>query len=438
MMKKIYFNRKKAADGLFRNVCSSKWNGRRRNFNLCILPALILLIMAVSCAEVPFIQTPTDSVPPAPLTNVRAESLPGGGKIRYDIPNESDISYVKGEFIFQGKKRIIRSSAYNNYLIVDGLGSVDPVEITLSVVDHSENVSIPVTASFVPDTPPIETIFESLQMAPDFAGVHVTWENPLGLEIGITLLYEDSLGIMKEGPVQFSILRNGSHTFRGTEYYFDTVPRKFAISIFDKWNNASERFENILTPFYEKLLDRTKHIREVIPLDNLTAYSSGTQMDKMFDGITTSGSNFYHTQEGIASITMPFYFSMTLGVDAILSRFVVYHRVTGNWEYSLHNVKEFEVWGADTYRQQMPDEYWDQTWKADWKYIGKFICDKPSGNNTSEITAEDREYAFKGFEFPVPLEIGHVRYLRFAINSTWGNTNASSIQEMQFYGNDNI
>jgi hypothetical protein len=420
-MKKIYFNQK---------------NSRRWKHIRCVLPVVILAVMLVSCTEVPYMQTPTDSVPPAPLTDVRAESLPGGGKILYSLPGEPDISYVKGEYLFQGKKRVVRSSAYNNYLIVEGLGSVEPVEITLCVVDHSENVSTPVTKSFTPDTPPIETVFASLQMNPDFGGIHVMWENELELEIGVTLFYEDSLGIMREGPTTFSPLRNGSHTFRGPEYYYDTVQRKFAVSVSDKWGNIPGSIEGVLTPIYEKLLDRTKHVQEILPLDNLTTFSSSTQMPKMFDGLMPGDGNFYHTQEGIASIAMPFYFTINLGVNAVLSRFVMYHRFNG-WEYSLHNVKEFEVWGVDTYKQQMPDEYWDQAWKADWKYLGKYICDKPSGNDTPEITNADRQYARQGFEFFVPIETGIVRYLRVAINSTWGNTNAISIQEMRFYGNDN-
>jgi hypothetical protein len=84
----------------------------------------------------------------------------------------------------------------------------------------------------------------------------------------------------------------------------------------------------------------------------------------------------------------------------------------------------------------MPDEYWDQAWKSDWKYLGKFICSKPSGNDNSTVTNDDRLYARGGFEFSVLIEAGLVRYLRVAINSTWGNTNAISIQEMQFFGND--
>jgi hypothetical protein len=392
----------------------------------------IFSMLALSCKEVPFIQTPTDSVPPAPLTGVRAEPLPGGGKILYTLPNEPDISYVKGEFLFQGEKRVVRSSAYNNYLIVEGLGSVEPIDVTLYVVDHSENVSIPETVNFTPDTPPIKTIFASLQMEEDFAGIHVTWENELGLEIGISLFVEDSLGVMKEEATTFSILRNGSYTFRG----YDTIPRRFAVGISDKWNNTSERIEGTFTPMYEKLLDRTKHVREILPGDNLTVFSSSTDMNKMFDGLIPGDGNFYHTQEGIADIPIPFYFTMSLGFNAKLSRFILHHRWNGGWEYTLHNVKEFEIWGTDTYRPQMPDEYWEEAWKSDWKHLGKFICSKPSGNDTPGITNEDREYARRGFEFNVPIETGTVRYLRFAINSTWGNTNCISIQEVQFYGND--
>jgi hypothetical protein len=401
----------------------------KRLYNL-----VIILIVLGSCTEDKIGQIPTDNTPPKPLSNVQVEPLPGGGKITYTLPDEMDISYVKGEYFSQGKKWVVRSSIYSNYLVVEGLGSTDPVEITLSVVDHSENVSEPVKKSFTPDTPPIETIFSTLHLEEDFAGIHVTWDNNAGLEIGITLYSSDSLGAMKAGATVFSKLSNGSYTFRG----YPSEERKFAVSITDKWGNSPGLTDEVtLTPYFERLLDRTKHGQLILPLDNTTTYSSSTPFSRMFDGLIPGDGNFWHTQEGNNSIKMPIFFTVNLGVTATLSRFVVWHRFNGSWEYKLHNIKAFEVWGAATYKASMPNDYWEETWKNDWVFIGDFITPKPSGIDNPSITAEDKEFTAKGFEFPVPLEVGKVQYLRFVAKSTWGNTNALSIQELQFYGNDN-
>jgi hypothetical protein len=218
-----------------------------------IWTALLGLLMC-QCGEAPFGQTPTDNVPPQPLSNVQVEAAPGGAKITYELPaNETDLSYVKGEYLFQGKKKTIRSSIYKNYLVVEGLGSVEPVEITLYTVDHSENVSTPVKKSFVPDTPPIQTIFETLAMYADFGGVNCQWDNPLGLEIGVTL-YIDSLGKWDDGQFYYTAMKEGNHSFRNLQ----AKEMKFGAQLTDKWGNTTGIKDIILTPMFEKMLDKTK------------------------------------------------------------------------------------------------------------------------------------------------------------------------------------
>ena len=78
----------------------------------------LLIVSITSCDEEKIGQTPTDNIPPQPISNVSVESLPGGAKISYELPQETDISYVKGEYLFQGERRITRASVYNNYMII--------------------------------------------------------------------------------------------------------------------------------------------------------------------------------------------------------------------------------------------------------------------------------------------------------------------------------
>jgi hypothetical protein len=426
-MKNIYFNQRKSSSGILSFL---------RRHALVTVYGLFVGLFAASCAEDPFGQTPSDSVPPPPLDkeNVRVEKYPGGGKIFYALPKEKDISYVKGEYFSNGETHVLRSSVYKNYMLVEGLGSTDPITITLSVVDHSENVSAPITTEFTPDTPPLETVFESLEITPDFGGINVAWYNELGIEVGITVLVADSLGVYYERRTTFSSLKKGNYTFKG----FDTISQKFAIRLFDQWNNVSGLKEVELIPLFETQLDRRLHKGLILPLDNTTRFDEGaTNVDKMFDGVKTTYNNFLHTAEGNAEITMPFYITIDLGTDALLSRMMLWHRVQRNWEYILHNVKEFEVWATKTYdnRIGIPDSYWGEDWKDDWQYMGKFLCDKPSETEGAfgQITSEDMERARRGFEFTMP-NVGIVRYLRFSFISTWGDTNAVSIQELEFFG----
>jgi hypothetical protein len=392
-----------------------------------------------SCTENPLGQTPTDSVAPPPLTNVVVEELPGGAKIIYDLPaGEPDISYVRGEYIFQGVKKTVRASAYDNYLTVEGFGSVEPVEISLYLVDHSENSSAPVTKTFTPKTPPIESIYASLTMESDWGGVLVQWDNPTGVEIGVTLLTTDSLGEFKESEKRFFVMREGRFSFRG----FDSLERRFGIQITDRWNNISPVKEQLITPVYEELLNRNLHKQYVLPWDNTSTNGGGQTFSKIFDGQKiNTGNNSWHTQENQSASTMgfthPVLFTVDLGVEAILNRFLWWQ---GRWaEYFLyghHNPRTFEVWATTEIPVGKPDEYWLEEWKNDWIMLGDFELVKPSGLMLGDNSNEDKAAADAGHEFFVTTI--PVKYLRFVVKSTFigDKDNTITLHEIEFYGND--
>jgi hypothetical protein len=397
-------------------------------------------VWASSCTESPLGQTPTDSVPPPPLTNVLVEELPGGAKITYDLPVDvPDMSYVKCEYLFQGAKKTMCASAYDNQLTIEGFGSIDPVELTLYLVDHSENASTPVSKTFSPLKPPIESIFESLIMAPDWGGLLVQWDNPLGIEIGVTLLTTDTLGEFAETETHFFLSKEGRYSFRG----FDSLERRFGIRIIDKWNNVSSVKDTTLSPIYEKQLDRSLHKRFVLPWDN-TSIAGGQTFEKIFDGQKTStGGESWHSQENQSAstpgFTVPILFTVDLGVDAILNRLIWWQ---GRWaEYFLyghHNPKLFEVWGTMEIPADKPNDYWFEDWKNDWTMLADYELIKPSGLPIGTISDEDRSLANSGHE--CYLSTVPVRYLRFVVKSTWigDKDNTITMHEIEFYGNDKL
>ncbi|MDR1887629.1 MAG: DUF5126 domain-containing protein [Prevotellaceae bacterium] len=394
------------------------------NFLFSILVAVSALLSA-SCREEPVGQIPVDNIPPSPLKNVEVEPMIGGGKITYEVLNETDISYVKGEYTSGGQKRIIRSSIYKNELLIEGLGSVEPVTVNLYVVDHSENASEPVSKTFTPDSPLVDVVYESLSVSADFGGPKVTWHNPLGSEIGITLFATDSTGTMRESDIHFSALKDDHWTFKGHK----PGERAFAVTITDKWGNTSGRMEFTLSPLYEVRLDKSKHSQLELPGDQVSYYWHDMTFDYMFDGTI---SYMWHTHDE-DPLLLPYCFTVNLGTEAQLSRIMMWHREY--WEYEHGNPYEFEIWSADTYRTDVPDTYWkSDEWEADWDYLGKFTTSKPSGDD-SPITADDVSYAQNGFEFVLP-DVGKARYVRFRIISTWGHINFMHIAELEFYGDD--
>jgi hypothetical protein len=403
----------------------------------------ILMMLAglwiTSCSEEMSIgQTSTDSVPPSPLSGVTVEELPGGAKITYVLPKEKDISYVKGELVSQGKQKVIRSSVYDNFLIVDGLGSTDPVEITLSLIDHSENASEPVKKTFTPGKPPIEIIYESMTMTPYWGGVLLEWDNPTAVEIGVTLFVLDSLGEYGNGQIYFT--KSNQRIFRG----YEAKELQFGVQIVDKWDNISPIKEQTLTPVYEKLLSRLLYRQRALPYDNTSTYNNKQVFANMFDGNKIgTGEIGWHTAENHPldeiGYTVPILFTIDLGVEAILNRFMLWQgRNTVTFLYSHHNPKAFEIWGTTEIAAGKPDLYWHEEWKNDWIQLGDFQVIKPSGLPLNTLGDEDLAAANTGHEFYVPNE--RIRYVRFAIKSTWnGNRdNAFVLHELEFYGNDNL
>ncbi|MGV8090383.1 MAG: DUF5000 domain-containing lipoprotein [Mangrovibacterium sp.] len=386
---------------------------------------LFALIM-ISCSEDQNGQPPTDSIPPQPVSNIQVESLPGGAKFTYDLPHETDISYVKGEYLFQGKKKVIRSSVYNNFLIVEGLGSVEPLDITLYVVDHSENVSVPVNESFTPGTPPVESIFSSLQMVADFGGVNLTWENETAIEVGITIFASNANGLLEEGETYYTNLKGGNYSFRG----YDAQKRVFAVCVTDKWGNVTDTLRGEFTPFFEKLLDKSRHTRLILPRDDATTYNASWTFSNMFNGVV--GNEGFHTANGGTPV-MPLYITIDLGVEAKLSRFKMWHR-QGSTIFGHQNIKKFEAWGASEYKQGQTVDYWSGPWENDWELLGSYEVIKPSGDGP--VTAEDTEAAAAGFEFLVPGNKKSLRYFRIKMISNFSGGNMLHMSEMSFYGND--
>ena len=200
---------------------------------VCVVTYMFFLMTA--CGEDFIGQQPVDKVPPGAVTNVQTEALPGGAKITYDLPNETDISYVICEYNFKDKKRIARSSVYSNYIMVEGLGEIAPCQFTLYLVDHSENKSAPYTGSFIPLEPPYQIIFKTITMEPDFGGVVIRWENENNDLVGAFLYAMNDQGEWEEKDLVFSSSKDEKRSIRG----YNTSERKFGVSLIDRFDLAT-------------------------------------------------------------------------------------------------------------------------------------------------------------------------------------------------------
>lgn len=393
----------------------------------CLL--LVGIMTVLSCKEDHVGQTPVDSIPPSAVTNVVVEPLPGGAKISYELPDETDISYVTCEYTINNEKKVARASIYNNYVIIEGLAEIMPCDFTLYLVDHSENKSAPYSASFVPLEAPFRSVFKTISVEPDFGGVVIRWENETQALIGAFLFAMNNEGEWEEYDLVYSSVAAERRSIRG----YDTEERNFGVSLIDRFGNTTDTLVVATVPLYEKLLDKSKFKDGHLMGDNYTSHTS-RPISNIWDG---NIGVIWHTVPD-AGYTPPQTFTIDMGVQAKLSRMMLWNRQDG-FVFNQHNLRYFEVWGTNELTHGINDSHWTvDAWKDDWVLIGDFEQIKPSGLPLGQTDADDEAASVAGSEFVFEPGADEVRYLRFVVKETWARTAAIHIAEVSIYGDDGI
>lgn len=405
-------------------------NTDMKRYFLNTVAFLMFSAIIISCSEPPVGQTPTNSTPPSPLKNVVITPTNGGAHVTYTLPDEEDISYVKCTFEYNGKKRVARSSIYQNWLIVDGIGSTDPVELTLALVNNSEVESTPHIETFTPLEPPMTAVKNSFVVVPAFGGVKVTWENPAREMAGISFMAANDNGVLELKDIVYSSLPTGEKYMRG----FNTNPRLFALSIVDKFENESDtaRFER--TPLYEVKLNKSLFGTVYLVGEDTNIRGTGRTLDKIWDDISDNDDAIWHSSDDFTA--EPQRFTVNLGQTTQLTRIVVWNRGS-DYHYSQHNMRKFDIWGTDELKWDRTDpRYGTNEWKADWNLLAECEIIKPSGSAMGTNTAEDIAAAISGFEFEFDQNVPKTKYIRFEVHETWGKTLTLHVAEISVFGDD--
>jgi hypothetical protein len=409
----------------------------------------------VACVEPPVGQTPVDSVAPPAIDEASINIVPkaGGAVITYDLPRGvNDLSYVKCEYTFNGEPYVVRASVYVDSLIIEGLGNEDPIDVTLYLVDHSENVSPGVTKNFKPETPPWMAIYNSLEILPNFGGVSVSWVNEMETEIGVIIYSEDSItGEFREGAAKYYKDREVEVKFYG----YDFVPTRFAARIMDKWGNISPMKDTTVTPMFETMLDKLKWRALELPGDNNTTLNGRPLSNVWNNNYAYSNAAMWTTLTG-EYLPFPMYFTIDLGEVVKFSRMTLWPRARQDYYYNAGTFRKFEVWGATEYVDRKDEYYWrydydppyeeapdrvlkTDIWKNDghWEKLGDFEVKRPSGNTNSTQFPEGEDLAFAaaGFKFDVSYKKKPLQYIRFVVHQVW-NDNAMCLVEVDFYGDN--
>lgn len=388
---------------------------------------ILSLPMLAGCSESNLLRPygKDDGKAPAPVSDVTVTSLPGSVVLKYKLPDDSDLSYVKAEFTgTDGSKREAKASSYVDSLLIEGFGDTRDYSIQLKAYDKFENASSPVTIKATPLTPPVQTVFESLGWEVDFGGFAVSFKNGTKSNIGIYVTRKDSVtGVMEYYDVYFTEKADGVYAVRG----LPDVENEFGIYVQDHWGNKSETMTFTTTPLREDELDK-KLFSAVSPgLVNgdlqSNQYHKGSPYN-FWDG-TISTFNYVHT---IWPLEFPHRFSVDLGVTARLSRIKTWQRSAEDTRWQHGAWKQFNVYGCT----ELPGFSSDPL--EGWTLLGSFLSVKPSGLPQGQVSDEDLELLASGEEFSFRRDVPAVRYIRFEVNKVHSEMKLSCMSEMTLWG----
>ncbi len=195
----------------------------------------------------------TESVAPAPITDVTFTPQPGGGYFLFTNPQDADFLYTRAEYVIgTGEKISKTSSAYSDTLFIEGFGEVKEYEVKLYAVDRNNNASEPVIMKVIPLETATETILQTLKVVPGFSNVQISWENETEARINVYVKYEID---GKEGTkVQASNMLKDNFNIEQLE----GRPYKISAWLTDNYGNQSSVREfGQITPKEDFLIEKT-------------------------------------------------------------------------------------------------------------------------------------------------------------------------------------
>ena len=398
-----------------------------KNFKLFCLTVLSLGLVIISCEEEERGPLVIDGDSPNVITDVTVENLPGGAIIKYKLPQDEDALLVEASYERNGEMISARSSIFKNFVSIEGLKETSPQDVELVVVDRSNNKSTPVKVTINPETAPIDKLFSSFELVPDFGGVRLKYNNEDNIKAEILLYAADPNGNISYNQSAFIDNDNRSHfTYRT----FSPTLQSFGVAAIDRWNNITNIKQSEVLPLEEIQLDIQNFDNLFLNGDRQDAF--GWIMSNMWNGSIEGGG--FHTSQTEPGVTIAPYdepyhmFTMDLGVKAKLSRFKFWQR-QGSWIFTHGNPRYFEVWGIDELPADNGDSFDGWT-----RLIQNGEVIKPSGGAIGLNSAEDAASAASGEEFEFPIDAPPVRYIRFVNLKNWSEGKFMHIMEINFWG----
>ena len=385
---------------------------------------LVSMLVLVACSEDgghgPLEQSTT---PPGEVTNVTVVNLPGKARLTYNLPSDNDLLYVVARFTTEnGTESEVKSSLYNNNMLLEGFKGEVPIEVTLTAVNRSEIESQPVIVTVNPLKAPIFDIFDSLVVAPDFGGINVQASNPSEEDIAILVMLKNRVGDWE--PLSTSIYTKSDIINRSIRN-IDAVAQDFAFTVRDRWLNVTDTLFTEITPLFEQLMPKSGYVGIRLPND---APNDGWAVSNLWDDESIEYYDSYFTNR---VVNLPSHLvTFDIGQVTKLSRVHIWNfsEPLGDqrFYYYLGAMKKFRIWGAN----ELNDGD-----LSGWTLMGDYEFIKPSGLPEGEETVADTEAGEAGEDWLIGFDKPAVRYLRIECLENWRGQKYMSVNELEVWGN---
>lgn len=393
----------------------------KQYFKISLL-AISTALVVYACAKVDLNSplTPSQGAPGV-VTNVKVKNDSAKAILTYTLPNAADIAYVKAVYsLTEGRTREVKASVYDNNLVLDGFGDTLNHEVKVYAVNKAEVASEPVLVTVKPLENPIWGVFRAMKVLPDFAGIRVITRNPARYNLAIEIL-KDSLGQWFPYNGIYTATDSINSAVRG----MDTLPKKLAFFVRDRFLNRTDTLFSTLTPFYETALPKGLYREYTLPGDAPSAWASN-RVSNLWDGYTELWPYVnITTDQGKPSVI-----TFDIGKLSQISRIVTWdypeYLNSGRGFFYGGNPRLFEIWAS-------PNPPLDGSW-SNWTLMATCEEVKPSGLPYGQLTNEDRTFGFAGYNWDLRADVSKMRYIRIKVNQNWAGSYFMALGEVQLYG----
>lgn len=375
----------------------------------------IVLLAIISCKEEGHIYYLDEGLPaPKQISNVVINNTPGGAIITYEIPKDPNLSYIKAIYEIQPDVfREAKSSYYRDTLELVGFGDTLSHIVKIYSVGRNEKMSDPLSINVKPLTPPVQSVFESIDVESTFGGVSVSFINTNQADLAMYVMIDTiGNGIWTPVSAHYTSAVGGVFHARG----LDPVESKFAVFIRDRWNNKSDTLFKVLTPLEETLILKSPWNALHLEGDSWVPEAAKYNLEKVWDNVVNNSENLFAPKFfGV----YPQWFTVDLYQTVIFSRMKLFQRTShpynGVW------IKSFEIWGTNDYSSD------------NWILLGQFESRIPSGSIWPSYKPEDMDYQRAGEDFSFNQPLPPIRYFRFKVTDTYGG-GKYQLSELTFWG----